>query len=132
MAGLDVLYDSGWTDTRIVAELSRQNRIVLTRDLGLLKRKQVEFGRYIRSEEPVEQLREVIDLLGLENKLQPFKRCLECNSLLVPVAKQDILHRLEPLTRKYYRTFSRCPVCDKIYWAGSHIEDMRRLFQKYF
>lgn len=132
MAGFDVLYESGWRDEQIVAMLERQQRIVLTRDLGLLQRKRVEFGRYVRSEKPAEQLHEIIRLFGAEDKLQPFSRCLECNTLLDPVAKEDILHRLQPLTRKYYQTFSICPVCDKVYWAGSHIEEMRQFFPEYF
>lgn len=132
MAGFDVLYDSGWHDAQITTMIERQPRIVLTRDLGLLKRKSVEFGRYVRSENPVEQLREVIHLLGLGNRLQPFTRCLECNTLLQAVAKQDVLHRLEPLTRKYYQTFSLCPTCDRVYWAGSHVEEMRLFFPENF
>ena len=132
MAGFDVLYDSGWNDEHIVALITRNKRIVLTRDMGLLKRKQVEFGRYVRSENPAAQLGEIISVFGLQNKLQPFSRCLECNSLLTEVAKKDILHRLEPLTIKYYDTFSICAACDKVYWAGSHTEEMRQFFPHYF
>jgi hypothetical protein len=132
MAGLDVLFDPGWDDTDIIDLLGFDRRVVLTRDLGLLKRKRVEFGRYVRSENPAEQLQEIIRLFGLEDELRPFSRCLECNTPLEPVAKEEVIHRLEPLTKKYYHSFSRCPSCDRIYWAGSHTEDMRRLFPGYF
>jgi len=50
-----------------------------------------------------------------------------CNSPLQPVAKEEINHRLQPLTRKYYKFFSRCPGCRRIYWPGSHLNGMRQL-----
>lgn len=128
--GLDTLYDYRWTDEYISELLRKEQRILLTRDLRLLMRKHVVYGRYIRAIQPVEQLREVVGLFGLNNKLTLFSRCLDCNALLKPVAKNKIIHRLEPLTKKYYSTFSLCPDCDKIYWPGSHIEKMRKLFEK--
>lgn len=127
LAGFDTAYDWRWDDDRIVAEIRRENRIVLSRDLGLLKRRQITFGRCIRQTEPAAQLREVIGLLGLTAEIRPFTRCLDCNTLLEAVAKQEILHLLEPLTQKYYDTFSRCPGCARIYWPGSHKAKMQRL-----
>lgn len=129
MAGINVLFNSRWSDDDILAQLDRERRVLLTRDLGLLKRKQVEFGRYVRSEDPVEQFDEIVRLFNLEDALKPFSRCLECNTILVPVDKAEIIHRLEPLTRKYYDRFSLCPKCDKVYWAGSHVDGMKAFFQ---
>ncbi len=127
-AGFDTLYDHRWND-RYLADLVRsEKRILLTRDMRLLMRKQVVFGRYVRATDPVVQLREIMGLFGIAEKTSPFTRCLECNAVLQPVAKEEIVHRLEPLTRKYYRSFSRCGYCDRIYWPGSHTMKMRRLF----
>jgi len=128
MAGFDTLYDRCWKDDKLVALSCRENRILLTRDLGLLQRKQVEFGRYIRSLNPNEQLLEVIGLLGLERHIVPFSRCMVCNSPLQPIAKEKITHHLQPLTRRYYNSFSRCPGCRRLYWPGSHLDGMRKLF----
>ena len=131
-AGLDTLYDYRWKDEYISELLHREQRILLTRDVRLLMRKHVIFGRYIRATRPVEQLKEVIDLLGLSGHLAPFTRCLDCNALLKPVAKKDIIHRLEPLTKKYYSTFSLCSSCDKVYWPGSHVERMEELLVRHY
>ena len=129
MAGFDTRYDSSWDDRRILREIAADRSILLTRNLDLLKRNQVEFGRYIRATEPVSQLREMLMLLGRVMLPKTLSRCLECNALLLPVSKQAILHRLEPLTIQYFETFSRCPRCDKIYWAGSHVDRMQQSLQ---
>jgi uncharacterized protein with PIN domain len=49
-----------------------------------------------------------------------------CNGELAPVAKSEVLDRLEPKTRLYYEVFYRCGDCQKIYWEGSCVENMRR------
>lgn len=125
MAGFDTRYDPTWNDRRILEEMAADPGILLTRNLDLLKRKQVEWGRYIRAIEPVAQLREMLSLFGGVALPETLSRCLDCNTLLLPIAKQAILHRLEPLTIQYFEAFSRCPRCDKIYWAGSHVDRMQ-------
>lgn len=124
MAGFDTRYDPSWDERRIVREIQKNRRLLLTRNLDLLKRNQVEFGHYIRAITPVEQLREIIELFGSTAVPHPLSRCLECNTLLQPVRKEDILHRLEPLTIQYFSLFSLCPHCDKIYWPGTHVDKM--------
>jgi hypothetical protein len=130
MAGFDTWYDSSWDDAKILQALEVEPRLLLTRNLDLLKRKQVEFGRYIRAESPVAQMREVFDVFGVTEPVRSFSRCLECNTVLLPVPKQDILHRLEPLTRRYVDSFSICDRCDKIYWEGSHVAGMERMLAR--
>ncbi len=124
MAGFDTLYDPDLTDGDLAETAAVEKRILLTRDRNLLKRKNVEFGHLVREIEPRQQWLEVIQLYGLADKLRPFSRCLRCNGPLVPVDKTKILHRLEPLTIKYYDLFHRCADCDRVYWPGSHRERM--------
>ena len=66
-------------------------------------------------------------LLTLSSRIKPLSRCIPCNGILVPVSKETILDRLEPLTRKYYESFQICRQCKRIYWPGSHQE---RILQK--
>lgn len=122
--GFDSAYRSDSQDADLARIASREDRILLTRDRGLLMRKLVTQGYCIRSLDPHKQLAEVMERYNLAGHIQPFSRCLRCNTVLEPVEKEIILNRLEPLTRQYYDEFHRCPACDQLYWKGSHYEHM--------
>jgi uncharacterized protein with PIN domain len=118
--GFDVWW-SGDADDASLAEVSlTQQRILLTRDRGLLKRRAITHGLFVHSQQPEEQTLEVIRRLDLRERLAPLTRCLRCNGALVSVPKDEVIDRLEPLTRRYYDEFSCCADCGQIYWAGSH------------
>ncbi len=129
MAGFNTAYQNHLRDRELAEIARREKRILLTKDTNLLKRKSVVFGHLVRAVRPKEQLAEVIELFDLADKVRPLSRCLRCNLALVPVEKKAILHRLEPLTRKYYDAFHQCPGCQKIYWAGSHKDRMQDYLQ---
>jgi uncharacterized protein with PIN domain len=120
--GFDTVYGTEHRDGRLAEIAFAQKRILLTRDTSLLKRKIVMHGYLLRAQDPTRQLIEVVRLYDLGSRIRPLSRCIPCNSLLVPVSKETILDRLEPLTRKYYETFHMCERCQKIYWPGSHQE----------
>jgi hypothetical protein len=122
LLGFDAAYHPSWDDAAIARAADKEGRIVLTKDIGLLKRRVVVWGRWLRSEEPTRQLLETLSVFGLTGPYATLTRCLSCNAPLQRVDKGEILHLLEPKTRQYYRHFSRCPSCGKIYWAGSHQE----------
>lgn len=124
--GFDTAYHWSWRDGEIAGLADREERIVLTKDLGLLKRKKVRFGHFIRADNPEAQLREVLSFYGLRPPFALFSRCLRCNIPLLRVEKEAIEHRLEAKTKKYFFNFSICPDCKRIYWAGSHQEEMRK------
>jgi uncharacterized protein with PIN domain len=125
MIGMDAIGCQGLTDQGIVQCVWEQGRVCLSKDRRLLKRKNIVFGRLVRSVHPWEQLREIVDLFGLRSQMLPFSRCIHCNVPLESRPKAEIQDRLEPLTRQYYQTFQECPVCRRLYWAGSHHERMR-------
>ncbi|MEZ0396088.1 MAG: Mut7-C RNAse domain-containing protein [Anaerolineales bacterium] len=127
MCGFDCLYANDYEDARLVEILTREERILLSRDRRLLMRKNVRHGYCLRSLEPRQQLYEVIRRFALGGQIVPFRRCLRCNALLEPVEKSAILHRLEPKTKRYFDEFVLCRTCDQIYWKGSHWEHMQTL-----
>jgi len=123
--GFDTAGSPDLDDAALADLASRQGRFALSRDQGLLKRRQVVFGRLVRGVAPHDQVVEVLKLLGLRPPFAAFTRCVRCNHPLEPVSKAAFWHRLLPLTRLYYDDFRRCTCCDRIYWPGSHLDRMR-------
>jgi len=130
MAGIDTWYDSSSSHAELGRKAREARRIVLSRSRGLLMRKEIMWGHLVRSQRPADQFKEVWRLFGLHSHARPFSRCMECNSLIDRVDKALIMHRLKPLTRRYYDLFYICPTCKRIYWQGSHFNRMSRFFQE--
>ena len=122
MLGFDTMYENDLRSERLAEIAHSVNRILLTRDTTLLKRKIIMHGYLLREQKPDRQLIEVVRLYDLSSRTKPLSRCIPCNGLLVPVRKEIIIDRLEPLTKKYYHSFHICEKCRKIYWPGSHQE----------
>lgn len=130
MLGFDCLYEDDYSDEELAVLTYNEGRILLSRDRRLLMRRVISFAYCLRSLDPIEQLSEVIERFDLAKRIVPFHRCLRCNHLLEPVAKEAILDRLEPLTKLYFDEFQICPACKQIYWKGSHYERMTRLIEQ--
>ena len=127
MTGFDTLYENRLDDNEIVEIAIREKRIILTRDIGLLKHKVVTHGYWIRSQKPVEQFTETARRFDLFSKFKPFRRCTVCNGLVKKTNKQSVIHQLKPRTKIYFDEFFKCSSCGKVYWKGSHFERMQKL-----
>lgn len=92
--GFDTYYRNDLEDSEIVSISVNENRIILTRDIGILKNGKVTHGYWVRSQNSRQQLWEVIHRFDLENILQPFYRCISCNGLIHPVEKEKIEYLL--------------------------------------
>jgi uncharacterized protein with PIN domain len=125
LLGIDTLYSNRFEDKEVADISVLEQRIVLTRDTGLLKQKSIVFARRVRENDPCLQLKEVFDFFGLgRNDVHFLSRCTACNCLLQPVEKNKILPRLKPKTKRFYTAFSICPDCSRIFWKGSHHRSM--------
>lgn len=125
MTGFDTLYDNHFDDDEIEHLARTQQRIVLTRDRELLKRRGIGHGCYVRAVHSEPQLREIFDRLDLARSARPFTRCLSCNGRLRPVAKERVAALLPPIVRERHQRFSTCEGCARIFWEGSHWRRMR-------
>ncbi|HLH05346.1 MAG TPA: Mut7-C RNAse domain-containing protein [Bryobacteraceae bacterium] len=124
MLGFDTWYRPLADDAELAAVSSSENRLVLTRDAGLLKRRAVETGYFVRSDKPLDQLKELNTRFALIRHAHPFTRCMACNGELRAVSKDEIIDLLPPHTRATRSEFSRCSACRRIYWRGTHYERM--------
>src|ERR1700756_713374 len=75
--GFDVWWSSDADDATLAGISLGERRILLTRDRGLLKRRAITHGLFVRSQQPEEQTLEVIRRLDLTQRLAPFTRCLQ-------------------------------------------------------
>lgn len=131
MLGLDTFYKNDLEDKQIVNISLEEHRTILTRDIGLLKRGNVTHGYFVRNTEIGKQLDEVVKRFQLESEITEFTRCTECNALLKSIEKEKIVDQLPPKVCKNYNEFFICPSCSKIYWHGSHVEDMLQAVNKF-
>ena len=130
MLGFDTLYSNDCDDDVLAAISARERRILLSRDVGLLKRGNVCYGAFVHATAPEAQLIEISRRFDLAAALDPFARCIRCNGPLVPVPREDILDRLPPRVREQYDEFRRCASCDQVYWRGTHFQRMARLVER--
>jgi len=124
MTGFDTLYRNDLDDDEIIDTAISENRIILTRDIGILKNSRVKKGYYLRSQKPREQLKEVITRFQLQSSMRFLSRCISCNGTIAGVSRKDVEKELEPGTVSYFNRFFRCADCGKVYWEGSHFERM--------
>ncbi|MCG8572019.1 MAG: Mut7-C RNAse domain-containing protein, partial [Spirochaetes bacterium] len=91
---------------------------------GLLKRKAVERGYWLRSTDPIQQLKEVIKRFQLNQQMKLLSICLKCNGPIVKVDKKSIHQEVDADIYETYHNFYQCSQCQKIYWNGLHIQKM--------
>jgi hypothetical protein len=126
---VDSRYKNEVSDVFLVNTAIAENRIILTRDRGLLMRANVHYGYFVREIDPKKQIKEVVNHFNLRTHSSPFSRCANCNGLLQPVTKDEVYDRLEPRTRLYYDEFRFCSQCYQIYWQGSHFQRLKKFIE---
>ncbi len=130
LLGFDTLYDPGYDDNLIINISVTQNRIILTHDKGILKNRNVTRGHWVRSQDPEVQVSEIVRRFDLKGNSRPFTRCIECNTPLIVTGKDNVEKFLLPLTKKHFDEFRKCEGCGRIYWEGSHYENMKEFVRK--
>ncbi len=118
LVGLDTAYANDRDDDTLIALANSGRRALLTRDRGLLRRRKLWLGAYVRGDRAEDQLADVLDRFA--PPLAPWTRCLTCNGLLHPVPKAAVAAEVLPGTRRTYQEFSRCRDCGQVYWRGAH------------
>jgi len=104
--------------SRLAGGQVAEGRVLLTQDRGLLRRRKLWMGAYVRGADPDDQLDDVLDRFA--PRLAPWTRCTACNGMLAPARKADIERMLLRGTRRTYHDFARCAACGRVYWRGAH------------
>ncbi|MCL5985699.1 MAG: Mut7-C RNAse domain-containing protein [Actinobacteria bacterium] len=133
MLGIDIEYKSDYADDEIIKKALIENRWVLTRDTLLIKRREFARGKikfiFINNDSVQEQLQQIFQYFKLERQLN-FARCIVCNSELVKIDKKDVKDEVPEYVFLTQETFYKCNRCFKIYWSGTHVENMQKYFSE--
>lgn len=79
----------------------------------------------VREDDPQLQLRSVVRELDLKiDHRRVFSRCLICNSPLEGIPKEEVEGRVPDFVFSAHSEFRSCPGCSRIYWKGTHQENM--------
>lgn len=130
MLGFDTLYRNDYQDVELARISTDEERILLTRDRGLLKRAAITHGYLLSAAHPRQQLLEVLRRFDLFQSIAAFQRCVHCNALLDAAPIELVSDRLLPKTRQHYDEFRICPGCSRVYWKGSHYQHMQKLIER--
>jgi uncharacterized protein len=125
LVGVDCAYANDADDDELIAQANAENRVLLTQDRGLLRRRSLRRGGYVRGTRADQQLRDVLDRFA--PPLAPWTRCTACNGQLAAVPKADVERLLQPGTRRTYHEFARCRECGQVYWRGAHSRRLDRI-----
>jgi uncharacterized protein with PIN domain len=120
LLGFDTEWRNDLEDEAIIRQSLEEDRIILTRDLGILKDSRVTHGYWLRSTEPLTQVEEVVSAFDLARKLDPYTRCMECNGTLEPISRRKAAFHVPLQVFLVYRDFNRCRICGRVYWRGAH------------
>ncbi|MFC8505626.1 Mut7-C RNAse domain-containing protein [Streptomyces sp. NPDC057411] len=119
LLGVDAAYESeDIGDPALAARSAKERRVMLSRDRGLLRRRELWAGAYVYSDQPDAQLRDVLGRFAPE--LAPWTRCTACNGQLTEADKEAVRDRLERGTEHTYDVFAQCTECGRVYWRGAH------------
>jgi uncharacterized protein with PIN domain len=121
--GVDVVYSNSYDDDTIVRLAESENRVILTRDTGLIARRMQAKYLFIQSDHYKEQVRLVLRAFDI-NEFKVFSRCLECNTPLQSADKEEVFERIPPFVYLTQDRFATCPTCHRVYWHGTHADSI--------
>lgn len=125
LLGFDSSYANDHSDDELLALSRGENRVLLTRDVGLLERAALVYGGFLHETDSRLQLREVLDRFRLQSRIAPLTRCARCNGLIGPATPAVARGRVPGGVLREQRRFSRCRGCGQVYWPGGHLTRLR-------
>ncbi|KOV54085.1 hypothetical protein ADL00_32025 [Streptomyces sp. AS58] len=129
LLGVDTAYEStDIGDPALAARSAAERRVMLSRDRGLLRRRELWAGAYVYSTRPDDQLGDILDRFAPE--LRPWTRCTACNGLLREAAKEEVAAQLKGGTQRSYDVFAQCRECGRAYWKGAHHDQLEAIVER--
>lgn len=131
-AGYDTLLDNnGLPDRELLRLCNEQGRYFLTQDQLIIEHNAARGVAFILPQGDLDELAAIAAAqFHLDWTSHAFTRCLVDNALLLE-ADNAALQRVPPDARMVGERFRVCPVCDRVYWQGSHYKRMFARLEKW-
>jgi uncharacterized protein with PIN domain len=118
--GWDTSYIKNKPTIDLLRTAETEGRILLTRRQDIENASLV----FMKSERLEEQLQQLEILFSVVTNAKPFSRCIECNSELQLIDKEEVKDKVPFFTCRTQKEFYICPSCGKVFWPGSHHDAM--------
>ena len=122
--GFDALFFSKIEDDALLDIAADENRVLLTRDTGLIEKSKRVKLLFIESENWRTQVEQVLDEFDLWRDVKPNSRCIECNVRIKDLPRERAKNLVTPFVFENADTFALCPDCGRVFWRGTHLKDM--------
>jgi len=126
LLGYDTFYANDMTAAQLLAMGRSGERMILTRGETAQRFPHLDKVLSLKSEYPPQQLRELVERLGLDTRAALWTRCTLCNAPLERVEKAGVEALVEAKIFQLYEEFYRCTGCGHVYWQGSHVDRILR------
>lgn len=132
--GYDAKYSSDIDDDQLIKESKNEYRVILTKDLELVKKAQ-KTGVSVVLISDGDDISQIIHLKK-EMNLPDFvidvnnTRCTSCNRKLDKISKNNVENLVPKGVFNNNELFWYCMLCRKIYWEGSHIDNLKKFVVK--
>ena len=121
-------------DGKMVKIALAENRVILTKDTQIMRRRLVTSGRVkailVQDSNVKAQLGQVVGALNLDYQFRPFSICLECNRRLMERTRDKVRDAVPRYVVETQSQYTECPSCHRIYWRGTHWQAMSRELEK--
>ncbi|OIK05090.1 Mut7-C RNAse domain-containing protein [Streptomyces monashensis] len=129
LLGVDTAYEStDIGDPALATRSAAEKRVMLSRDRGLLRRRELWAGAFVYSTRPDDQLHDILDRFAPD--LHPWTRCTACNGLLRQATKDELATQLKHGTQRSYDVFAQCTDCGRAYWKGAHHDQLAAIVER--
>ena len=123
------------SDEKLKEYAQKNNRIIITKDYPLSKSFRNK-SLYLRGEGVYNYLNQLKNRLGLNFDFKIERaRCSNCNSPLKKIKDKSLIKdNVLKDTFNHYDEYFQCSNldCKKVYWKGTHIEDIENKLEKNF
>jgi len=127
MLGYDTIYYPGEDAYRLIKLAREEKRVILTRNTKLFPKTPEDHIIRITKDRASLQIKELLQRGYISLKEDTlFSRCLLCNILLDDIPREEVEGKVPDFIFYQQKHFFRCPQCLRIYWQGSHQENMKK------